>query len=134
MVIDQLDQIKNQTESVLRNRVSGSVARLRAQTSLVGQASRLTGRMSRQLDEAGKKLQTSGKKPGYRPETDTVAEKPQAVKPAPDGYLRRSAVQPIRVPADYRRRMVRKVVGGMLLGIVLVAAVWILMKSNLLAY
>lgn len=134
MVIDQLELIKNQTKAALQNKVSGSAARLRAETSLVKQASRLTGRINRELEKAEKSIVRSRKSGRHRVETDAVAEASRPVKPAPDGYVRRSAVQPIRVPADYRRQIVRRVLRGVVLVICVLAVVWLLMQSKLLAY
>ena len=76
MAIDQLNLIKKQTETTLRNKAAGSVAKFRAETSLVKQASRLTGRMNRELKQAEQILIRSGKPGKYRVETQTVAEAP----------------------------------------------------------
>ena len=88
MVIDQLNLIKKQSETMLRNKVSGSAAKLRAETSLVKQASRLTGRMNREMKQVEQSVVHAGKSGKHRVEPETVAEKPRAVKPAPDGYVR----------------------------------------------
>ena len=133
MVIDQLDLVKNQAKGALRSQISGSAAKLRAQTSLVGQAGRLTGRMRQQMNEAEKNILKSSEGCKHRVETNTVASKAEPIKPAPDGYVRRSAVQPIRVAADYHRRIIRKVVGGLVLAACVLAVLWLLMKTNLLA-
>ena len=39
-----------------------------------------------------------------------VTEKPAAVinEPAPDGYIRRTPVQEMRVPEDYKTRMIKR--------------------------
>ena len=39
-----------------------------------------------------------------------VQEQPAVL--APDGYVRRSPVQPIRVAPDYYKRLTRRIVGG----------------------
>lgn len=132
MAIDQLDLIKKQTEAMVRNKASGSVAKLRAETSLVKQASRLTGRMNRELQQAEKTVVQSRKTGRHRIEPDTVAEEPRPVKPAPDGYVRRSAVQPIRVPADYHRKIVRRILSGTVAVICVLVVVWLLQQSGLL--
>ena len=132
MVIDQLNLIKKQTETTLRNKAAGSVAKFRAETSLVKQASRLTGRMNRELKLAEQTLIRSGKPGKYRVETQTVAEAPRPVKPAPDGYVRRSAVQSIRVPADYHRRIVKRILLWTAGVICVLVAVWMLQKSGVL--
>jgi len=132
MVIDQLDLIRKQTEATLRNKTAGSVARLRAETSLVKQASKLTGRMNRELKQAEQTILRSGKPGKHRVETQTVAEIPRPVKPAPDGYIRRSAVQSIRVPADYHRRMVKRILLWIVGVICVLVAAWMLQKSGVL--
>lgn len=133
MVIDQLNLVKNQAKGALRSQVSGSAAKLRAQTSLVGQAGRLTGRMRQQLNEAEKNILQSPKGRTHRVETVTAAPKTEPVKPAPDGYVRQSAVQPIRVAADYHRRIIRRIVSSVVLVVCVLAVLWLLMKTNLLA-
>ena len=42
--------------------------------------------------------------------------------PAPDGYIRKTPVQEIRVPEGYKRRMIMRAI-GITLGILLAAAV-----------
>lgn len=132
MIIDQLDVVKNQMKATLRSKASGSVAKFRAETSLVKQASRLTGRMKRELDQAEKNIAQSRKTGRYRVERETVAETHHPVKPAPDGYVRRSAVQPIRVPADYHRQILRRVLGGTVAVICVLVVIWLLLRSDLL--
>ena len=134
MVIDQLNLIKKQSETMLRNKISGSTAKLRAETSLVKQASRMTGRINREMKQAEQVVLHAGRSGKHRVEPETVAEKPRAVKPAPDGYVRRSAVQPIRVPKDYHRQIARRILTGALGVLCILAAVWLLLKSGLLAY
>ncbi|MBQ4042735.1 MAG: hypothetical protein IJD06_01975 [Clostridia bacterium] len=134
MVVDQLNLIKKQTEATLRNKASGSVARLRAETSLVKQASRLTGRMNRELEQSKKIISRSGKARAHRVETDTAAEAPRPVKPASDGYVRRSAVQTIRVPKDYHRQIARRIGKTVLAVICVLAVIWLLLQSKLLTY
>ena len=134
MVIDQLNLIKKQSETMLRNKVSGSAAKLRAETSLVKQASRLTGRMNREMKHAEYAMIHAERSGKHRVEPETVAEKSRPIKPAPDGYVRRSAVQPIRVPKDYHRQIVRRILTGALGVLCILAAVWLLLKSGLLAY
>ena len=132
MIIDQLDLIKNQTKAALRSKASGSVSKFRAETSLVKQASRLTGRMKRELDQAEKDVVQSRKTGSHRMERETVAEAPHPVKPAPDGYVRRSAVQPIWVPADYHWQILRRVLGGTVAVICVLVVIWLLLQSKLL--
>lgn len=132
MIIDQLELIKNQTTATLRSKASGSVAKFRAETSLVKQASRLTGRMKRELDQAEKNIVQTRKTGRYRMERENVVATPHPVKAAPDGYVRRSAVQTIRVPEDYHWQILRRVLGGTVAVICVLVVIWLLLRSNLL--
>ena len=60
------------------------------------------------------------------------ADSPPA--PLADGYVRRSPVQPVRVSADYYRRRVRRIIGLIVLGAVLVVLVRILIGTGILAF
>ena len=42
---------------------------------------------------------------------NVVPTEPQPVRPAPDGYVRCSPVQPVYEAADYRRRLLWRAVG-----------------------
>ena len=134
MVLDQLNLIQNQTKAALRRQVSGTAANIRRETSLVQQAGRLTGRVTRGLEQAERTVVQSSKTGRHRVDTQTVAQEPRPVKPAPDGYVRQSAVQPIRVPEDYHRQIVRRVVGGVVAAACVLAVVWLLLRSNLLIH
>ena len=133
MVMDQLNLIKNQTKAQLRNKASGTAANIRRETSLVQQAGRLTGRVKRGLENAEQTIVQPKKTDRHVVETDTVAQMPRPSKPAPDGYVRRSAVQSIRVPADYHRQILRRVLGGTVAVVCVLAVIWLLLRSGLLA-
>ena len=114
----QFDVIRRQTESAVQNKVSGAQARVRRETSLVGQASRLTGKL---LQEGEAALKDAGRPSGSPGSGDTVELPPRPIRPAEDGYVRRSPVQPVCQAADYHRRLVTRGV----LAVVLAAAVLI---------
>lgn len=121
--MNQMDVIGNQMRSALRSQASGAVAKVKSQTSLVGQAARFTGAVNRKGEEI-----LSGKK-GPSPLLPEAAP-----RPAPDGYMRRSPVQPVRVAEDYRKKQVKKAAGIALLCVCAVVGVWLLLQTNLLAF
>ena len=125
--MSQMDTIGNQMRSALRNQASGAVSKVKSRTGLVGQAARFTGAVSRKSEEV-----LSGKhKPGKISGTVSPASAPH---PAPDGYVRRSPVQPVRESEDYRKKQVKKAVGIALLCVCAVAGAWLLLQTNLLAF
>ena len=111
----QLEIIRRQAQAAVQNKVSGAQARIRRETSLVAQASRLTGRALREGETAlkGRRWAAGGRTSGT-----TVETAPAPVHPAEDGYIRRSPVQPVFQAADYHRRLVARGVlaGGLIAG------------------
>ena len=83
----QLEIIRRQAQAAVQNKVSGAQARIRRETSLVAQASRLTGRALREGETAlkGRRWAAGGRTSGT-----TVETAPAPVHPAEDGYIRRS--------------------------------------------
>lgn len=131
--MDQMDNVRNQVRSVVRSKTTGAVTRLRSETSLVKQARKLSGQMVRKGDELVAQV-VKGPKGRRASAGETVAEVPAPVRPAPDGYVRRSPVQPIHTAADYKARIAKKLVSGCILVVVLAVAVWLLLKTQLLAF
>ena len=115
----QLDMIRRQAEAAVRSKASGAAARLRREASLVNQASRLTGKALRDGEEALRSRRGRARRSARAAVGATVATAPPPVRPAADGYVRRSPVQPVHEAADYRRRLVLR---GVLV-VVLAAAV-----------
>ena len=54
MGLTQLDIIRKQIESTVKNRAAGEAAKLRRKTSLIGEISRLAGRANSTIDGAGR--------------------------------------------------------------------------------
>ena len=47
---------------------------------------------------------------------------------APDGYVRRSPVQPLRVAPDYRKRLIKRIIGGVVLVLLVLGVALLLLK------
>lgn len=128
----QFDIIGRQIEAAARNAAAGTVGRLRRDTSLVNQASRLTGRAIRAGEEAvGRRTRRTGGRRYSPPAGDTVETPPRSQPPAADGYVRRSPVQPVHQAADYRRRLVLRGVGAAALIAVACVAVSLLLQLGI---
>ena len=61
-------------------------------------------------------------------------DEPEAPRPCPDGYVRRSPVQPYRTAEDYFRRRTRKAVLAVIVLVLAVLLVLALMKTGLLQF
>lgn len=99
----QFDIIRRQAEAAGRNAASRAQGTLRRDASLVNQASRWAGRTLTE-GEAALRRGAGGARRGSSSPGASVAERPRPVRPAPDGYVRRSPVQPLHVAEGYRRR------------------------------
>ena len=119
----QFDIIRRQTQSAARNAVAGAAGRLRRDTSLVSRASQLTGRAIREGESAWRK-ETVRRRRGSPGET--VKGRARPVRTAPDGYVRRSPVQPVFQAADYHRRRARRAAAIALLVILICAGLGLL--------
>lgn len=125
-------------QAPLRNQQEGASrapAQRRQGASLVGEAQRLTGRLQRQAGETGNRAGGSYQS-GWSAErrgTETVPTPARPVHPAPDGYVRRSPVQPLHVAADYQKRAVQNILKTVAVGAVLLFLLWLLLSSNLLS-
>lgn len=132
MGMTQLDIIRRQAEAAARNAVSGTTARLRRETSLVNQASRLTGKALQDGNEALRRRRQWAAR-GERDQA-TVETPPPPPRPAEDGYIRRSPVQPVREAVGYRRRLVLRGVGAVALALVACACLFRLSQLGLLGW
>lgn len=135
MGLTQLDIIRKQIESAARNRIAGETAGLRRKTSLIGEVSRLTGRANRAVDQA---LGRTGRRrrqddPGDIPPgaPDTRQDAPEQI--LPDGYVRRSPVQPLYTPPGYRRRLLRRAAGIAVMVLLALAVLWVLLRYSVLS-
>ena len=66
MGLTQLDIIRKQIESTVKNRAAGEAAKLRRKTSLIGEISRLAGRANSTIDGAGR--DAARRRAGRQPE------------------------------------------------------------------
>ena len=110
----QLDIIRQQAQSAARSAAARAESRLHRDVSLVNQAARFTGRAVRQGEAAWKRHGEIPRR-GRPAPGETVEERPRAVRPAGDGYVRRSPVQPVFQAADYWRKKLLRGVGVVLL-------------------
>lgn len=123
----QFDIIRRQAEAAAKNAVRGAAGRLRRETSLVGQAGRLTGRAIREGEAAARDRVASHRRRHVRPSGATVATTAY-IRPAADGYVRHSPVQPIHEAADYRRRIALRVLGTVALAAAVLVGIGLLSR------
>ena len=128
----QLEIIRRQAQAAVQNKVSGAQARIRRETSLVNQASRLTGKALRDGEEALRSRRGRSRGSARAAAGATVATAPPPVRPATDGYVRRSPVQPVHEAADYRRRLVLRGVLVVVLAAAVCAGVFFLNQLGIL--
>ena len=114
----QFDIIRRQAEAAARNAAARAEGTLRRDTSLVNQASRWAGRAMTEGEASLRARMGRRNRPGSE-SRETAAERSCPVPPAPDGYVRRSPVQPLHVVEGYRRRQVLRAAA---VGAALVAA------------
>ena len=50
-----------------------------------------------------------------------------------DGYVRRSPVQPLYTPPDYRRRLIRRAVGIAVLVLLALGILWLLLHYSIMS-
>ena len=106
----QFDIPRQQAEAAARNAANRAQGKLRRETSLVGQASRWAGKAMRQGEEVLREQAAGyGRRKTKGPGQTKAAAAPPP-RPAPDGYVRRSPVQPLHVAAGYRRQQIRRLV------------------------
>lgn len=125
MPINPLDVIGNQVKSAARNQVRTAQAELRRETSIVGYANARIGAAAQRVERARKK-QAAPK----RAKAGVYVQEQPAVL-APDGYVRRSPVQPLRVAPDYYKRLARRIIGGVIV-VAILAGIAVLLIQYLL--
>jgi len=131
MSTSQFDIIRHQAEASVRNRVSGAQARLRRETSLVGLANQWGMELSRQAENLAR---PRGRHTKAQRAGDARPMKSAPIRPAQDGYLRRSPVQPVMVPRAYRRQLAMHVLRIAGLVVLIAVGVYLLMRSGLVAF
>lgn len=117
----QLDLIGSQMEAAAHNAAAGTAGRLRQETSLVNKACRLAGKSLTEGEKAWKNRHDAVPRETIRPTRQTEAPESWT---AEDGYVRRSPIQPIREAADYRKRLILRVIGIA----VLVVVAWLALE------
>lgn len=105
----QSDILHHQAEAAARNAAARAEGALRRDASLVNQASRWAGRAMTE-GQASLRSRAGEKRRGSPPPQKTETAQPQPVRPAPDGYVRRSPVQPLHVAEGYRKRQALRAV------------------------
>lgn len=128
MAATQFDIIRRQGEAALRNELSRAAAGARRETSLVGRANRLLGAAARDAEAAARSERARPRRDFERSVAPTA---PPAVSPAPDGYVRRSPVQPVYEAAGYRRGLVKRAAGVLALLAVAGAALYFALRLGL---
>lgn len=132
MACTQLDMVRRQSEAAVRNERNRAAALVRRETSLVAQAGRLAGGAVRNGgDSLGRRL-SGGASARRDRAADVVATEPPPVRPAADGYVRRTPVQPVYEAADYRRRLALRGVGILALLLAAAAGLYFLGRLGLL--
>ena len=137
MGLTQLDIIRKQIESTVKNRAAGETAKLRRKTSLIGEISRLAGRANSAIDGAGR--DAARRRAGRRPEEledDAAWDAPdEGARPyiCADGYVRRSPEQTLYTPPDYRRRLLLRAAGLAAAVVLALAALWLLVHYSVLS-
>ena len=137
MGLTQLDIIRKQIESTVKNRAAGEAAKLRRKTSLIGEISRLAGRANSTIDGAGR--DAARRRAGRQPEEledDAAWEAPDEGAPpytCADGYVRRSPEQTLYTPPDFRRRLLRRAAGLAAAVVLALAALWVLVHYSVLS-
>ena len=117
----QLDILRQQAEAAARNAAAGAQGKLRRETSLVNQASHWAGRAM-----TGGKAAVQGRAAGRARNHPEAAGNRRAARPEPDGYVRRSPVQPLRVAEGYRRQRMSRAIGTAVVIAAICVGIWLL--------
>ena len=107
----QLDIVRRQAEAAARNAAAQAQGELRRDASLVGQASRWAGRAMAEGEATLRARTGKGPRRSPPPRQARADHRSRPAGRAPDGYVRRSPVQPIRVAEGYRRRLMLRAAG-----------------------
>ena len=138
MGLNQLDVIRKQIESTVKNRVAGETAKIRKRTSLIGEISRLTGKANQTIDDAAQEFtqRYSARRAEIQEEDGVWLDDDDAdTEPVvcADGYVRRSPVQPLRTPSDYYRRLLLRAMRIVVVVLFALAVLWLLVRYSVLS-
>lgn len=129
----QFDIIRRQAEAAARNEAARAVGALRRDASLVNQASRWAGRALTQGEESLRK-KGAKRRQGSPPSGETHAQQARPIQPSPDGYIRRSPVQPLHVAEGYQKRLLLRAGAVAALIAALCVGLGLLSRLGLLAW
>ena len=133
--MSQLGLFRRQAEAAVRNGAARAESAVRRETSITGEAGRLTAGAVRRGEQAarrGWKRHRAGSGFG-RPGETVEGRTRSAPLVTADGYRRRSPVQPVYEEPGYRRRLLLRAVGAAAAVALLAFAVYYLLHSGLLA-
>ena len=136
MSLLQLDLLRRQTEQAVRQEIRKKTAPLRRELSLTRQASRMAGMGEEILDGGLRQARRwwSGRENGFWEDGLEPLEMPEQPVVLPDGYVRRTPVQPYRTLAGYRRQRMRRRLAVLALVIFLAALAAAIWRSGLLRF
>lgn len=121
MPITPLDAVGKQLESAVKNQARAAQARALRESSIVRQAN---ARLGAALNRAGK----PEKRPRRAGQSKSGVYAQQRPAAAPDGYVRRSPVQALRVEPGYRKRLVKRAVGALIGALVVLGVALLLIR------
>lgn len=121
MPVTPLDAVGEQLKSAAENQARAAGARALREGSIVREANARLGAALSRVERPGKRARGAGKgKSGVY-----VQPRPAA---APDGYVRRSPVQALRVAPGYKRRLAKRAAGAFIGALVVLGAALVLFR------
>ena len=116
--MSQIDLIGKQIAGAAKNAANRELAKARRETSVVGRANRLFASALRDIERPKKK------KPPRKNGVYTADG--EAVRPAPDGYIRRSPVQAMAVAKNYKARIIKRLIAVIIVIAIIALALYAL--------
>lgn len=131
----QFGLFRRQAEAAARNEVSRAESTVRRETSITGEANRLTAAAASRGEKAvrGRWKRRREYTGSVRPRETEAGRKQSISQVTADGYRRKAPVQPIYEEPGYRRRLILRAVWTVLAVVVLLFAIYYLLHSGLLA-
>ncbi len=118
-----LETVGKQVESAVKNQIRGAQAEVLRETSIVRQANARLGAVLRNGEHKAKAKRNAASRSG-------VYVEGRPAQTGPDGYVRRSPVQALRVAPDYRKRCLKRAVGAVI-GILVLCGIGLLLIKYL---
>ncbi len=116
--MSQIDLIGKQIAGAAKNAANRELAKARRGTSVVGQANRLFASALRDIERP--------KKPKPAQKNGVYTADGEAVRPAPDGCIRRSPVQAMAVAKNYKARIIKRVIAVIIVIAIIALALYAL--------